>query len=78
MVTERKQKLFAKLTVSVIATFSTPWPTLKINYRSSFIGFLTCLPLRVVYRVEPLVAATSGEGGIFLAGLFLVTDWCDW
>ena len=60
MVTERKQKVFAKLTVSVIATFSTPWPTLKINYRSG------------------LVAATSGEGGIFLAGLFLVTDWSDW
>ena len=31
-----------------------------------------------MYRVEPLVAATSGEGGIFLAGLFLVTDWSDW
>ena len=53
-------------------------PTLKINYRSSFTGFLTCLPLQVVYRVKPLVAATSGEGGIFLAGLFLVTDWSDW
>ena len=53
-------------------------PTLKINYRSSFTGFLTCLPLRVVYKVEPLVAATSGEGGIFLAGLFLVTDWSGW
>ena len=31
-----------------------------------------------MYKVEPLVAATSGEGGIFLAGLFLVTDWSDW
>ena len=75
MVTERKQKVFAQLTVSVIATFST---LNQINYRSSFTGFLTCLPLRVVYRVEPPVAATSGEGGIFLAGLFLVTDWSDW
>ena len=36
------------------------------------------MPLRVVYRVESVVAATSGEGGIFLAGLFLVTDWSDW
>ena len=77
MVTEQKQKVFAQLTVSVIAVFNA-CPTLKINYRSSFTGFLTCLPLQVVYRVKPLVAATSGEGGIFLAGLFLVTDWSGW
>ena len=76
MVTEQKQKVFKQLTVSVIATFSMPVQLCKLI--TSFTGSLTCLPHRVVYRVKPLVAATSGEGGIFLAGLFLVTDWSDW
>ena len=53
------------------------WPTLKINYRSSFIGLLTCLPLRVVYRVEPLVAATSGglTGNLMVTSPYLCLTW---
>ena len=75
MVTEQKQKNQQCL---LLLRFQRLSNSTKINYRSSFTGFLTCLPLRVVYKVEPLVAVTSGEGGTFLAGLSLVTDWSDW